>query len=240
MSLELPIDSKLPYGEDLKTLLKQNEITESYIHKTLRSKGIFFGKTNKEDTVPLLCACLLTPSEYEKIKEHRNEKEDNTKRKSEVLTWSSSNNLLTEAPALNIREICPTEYDNYQFLGDPQFFPVDGNPNKLIYEYEIECYNLMDNWNDKQKTYKGSIQIEVKNGSVDLVATSNHTSKHTDKINGKLLSQLKSELRSKGAISNKEQKISFDFFTNEERIAFFWSLTGSLSDPTLTFNQISP
>lgn len=239
MGIESPIDSKLPYGEELKALLVQNEISESFVQKTLKSKGIFFGKQRKEDTIPLLCAGILSPNEYERIKSHRIKKEDNIKRKSELLTWSSDKSLLDGVSQISIHETYQPEYDNFRFIGDPQFFPVNSNPNHLIYEYEIESFNLNDSWSEKKKTYKASIEIRVNNNDIDLIAISNHTSKDTDKINKTLIKTLKDDLNKKGLISSKENKIIFSFFSNEERIKFFWSLTGGLTGPAFSFKKIT-
>lgn len=233
------IDSKLPYGDQLKSLLIQNEITEGFIQKALKSRGIFFGLKNKEHTIPILCAGILSPSEYEKIKNQKVAKEDNIKRKSEILTWNSTKSLLDEVPQIKITDAYKPEYDNFEFVGDPTFFPVAGNHNHLVYEYEIESYNLNDSWSEKKKTFQGSIEIKLINGNVDLVAISNHTSKDTDKINKGLIKSLKSDLAAKGLTSNKEEKLTFDFFTNEERINFFWSQTGAIKSNILTFKKIT-
>lgn len=233
------LDSKLPYGDELKTLLVKNEITESFIQKTLKSKGIFYGIRKKDNTIPLLCASLLSPSQYEEIKNHRINKEDNIKRKSEVLTWKSSNTLFDEVPQINIRDAYHPEYDNFEFIGDPQFYPVSNNLNHLEYAYEIESYNLNDSWSEKKKTFKGSIEIKLEDGNINLVAISNHTSKDTDQINKGILKHLKKELEKKQLISDKEEILTFDFFSNEERIDFFWSMTGNINSSKLKFKKIS-
>jgi hypothetical protein len=237
--MSTPIDSKLPYGDTLKSLLLQNQLSESYLKKTLQKKGIFIGPKLKSKTVPILCSCLLTPSEFSEIKEHRSEKESSTKQRSEKLKGKTKKPLNEIIPDLDITQICESEYNEYNFIGMPSFDMVDKNPNHLIMEYEIQCNNHIDSWTEQGKKYSASVEIKKTGDSIDTIAISNHTGSDTDKINRKILSSVKESLRNSGDIENTDTRILFNSFTNKNRIDFLWQLTGKSSSSSINFDRIT-
>jgi len=234
------IDSKLPYGHELKNLLKQPQITEAYITGTLKKKGIFFGKRDKSDTVPLLSSTFLSPYEFQKIREHQQTKESNYKKKSTLIKWKSTSDLISVMPEIDTNQVCQTEYFNYEICGQPTFFPQDGNTNALEFSYEVVRYDLDETcYSNTKKIFPANIRIEKRDNFLDIKVTSNFTSKETEDVNAKIVAHVKKALISGGHIEDSEEKLNFDSFTNEERISFFWSLTGNINSDFLKFKKIT-
>src|SRR5690606_36412743 len=233
------IDSKLPYGETLKSLLLQRQLSDSYLHKTLQKKGIFIGSNSKDKTVPILCSCLLTPSEFSEIREHRTEKEDSTKQRSEKLTLKTEKRIEEELPEFNITDLCGSEFNEFTFIGIPTFSRVNNNPDHCKIEYEIRCNNHIDSWTEQGKKHKGSIEIKRKGDSIETIAISNHTATATDKINRNLLSFVKRKMKENGDIEDIDARILFNSFENKDRIDFLWKMTGNSESEKLRFDKIT-
>lgn len=234
------VDSKLPYGNELKNLLKQPQITEAYIASTLKKKGIFYGKREKSDTIPVLCSTLLSPQEFQEIREHQQTKESNYKKKSTLIKWKSSSDLMSVMPEIDTNQVCQTEYYNYEICGQPTFFPQNGDTNSLEFAYEIVRYDLDETcYSNTKKVFPANIRIEKRDNFLDIKVTSNFTSKETEDVNAKIVAHVKQALMSGGHIEESEEKLTFDSFNNEERISFFWSLTGSINSDFLKFKKIT-
>ena len=91
-------DAKLPYGHELKNLLVQPYFTEASLRQLLQKEGVFYNRKDKKYTIPILSSMLLTPSEYEFIKEQVKDKEENFKYRSSQWCWQSQKKLFDELP----------------------------------------------------------------------------------------------------------------------------------------------
>ncbi len=71
------IQKIVPYGEQLRGFANQKFISSAEIHRILKERGIFLLNQEKDFTVPILQTLLLSPSEFDKIREAFSQKEDN-------------------------------------------------------------------------------------------------------------------------------------------------------------------
>lgn len=234
------LETKLPYGQELTDLLVQNYISESNIASLLQHKGVFYGRRDKKYNVPLASSMLLSPQEFEFIKDKRNSKEDRLKQRSSVLTWSSNKTLFEELPKnLNVRSLVDTKFKGYDILGDPRFVPSPSNHNKVKMEFEIDRVDNSKNlWNSNRR-FKGSVELEVKEDILEARFVVYNTSPETEEIGKKVVAHVKKEFASKGCTSDKSLDVMFSAFTNEQRIAFFWKLTGDIKSGMMDFEGIS-
>ena len=71
------IKTVLPYGENLRGFIQQKFISESELHKILKKRGIYALSSDKEYTVPLIQTLLISPQEFDLIRDAFSSKEDN-------------------------------------------------------------------------------------------------------------------------------------------------------------------
>ena len=69
------VETILPFGNTLKPLVASSKVlTPSDLKNTLAQKGIFVSSYNKDETLPLLLTSLLSPQEFEELKEKQKNK----------------------------------------------------------------------------------------------------------------------------------------------------------------------
>lgn len=232
--------TKLPYGQELNELLIQKYLTDANITQILKLKGIYYGLKDKQNTVPILASTVLTPSEFEFIREKRNTKEDSVKRKSSVVPWSSKKTLFDEMPKnLDPRKIIDTRFQGFELIGSPRFVPIDGDQNRLQLKFEIERKDGSKSWCNSETKFEGSVEVGLINGNLELKIVKHNTSQETEDVAQQITNFLKKSFRDNGCIQEDKIDIVFSAFTNEERINYFWLLTGKTELDNLKFDCIT-
>ena len=79
------------FGHTLRTLLNSDHIMPSDINSLLKSKGIISPSSDKKETVPLLSALILSPSELNSLLEKTISHEKNPKHRTSNLALSKPN-----------------------------------------------------------------------------------------------------------------------------------------------------
>ena len=74
------IDKIIPFGEFLRGFINQRYITATDIARILRERGIFVFNQDKDYMVPIMQNLLLSPAEFDKVRDSFSEKEDNEKK----------------------------------------------------------------------------------------------------------------------------------------------------------------
>ena len=74
------INKIIPYGESLRGFVNQKFISQSELHRILKERGIFTLNSEKDFIVPILQTLLLSPKEFDKIRDAFTAKEDNEKK----------------------------------------------------------------------------------------------------------------------------------------------------------------
>lgn len=235
------IDVVLPYGEALRPFLEQPFLTKADLKATLRSRGVFVFRSEKPDTIPILVSCLLSPQEFDRLRDRLTTKEDNPKRRSRFLDWDSDQPLIECIPdTLNLNELIQNDFVNYEVIGAPTFAAV-GNKGTLVrLDFEIERRDLSKSWCLSKQRFRGSIELQrVGRRVVKLLIT--HTAQETKALTQKVTKQLTTHFRtqrlmpSEGGIS----QILFGDFTNAARAQFFASLTGDIKHDWFEFDKIT-
>ncbi len=232
MAQELPnLKIILPHGEALRELISQSFITSNDLRTLLRKKGIFINRNNKELSVPLLMTCLLSPEEFDFLREKQITKEDTLKTHTFTLDWKSENSkpLIQYLPSkFSLNELIQTTYKkNYEIQGNPQFSPVEGNPDFIKVDYELLRNDRTKDWANNKSRHKGSITIERTKDKLKLILTNNHTATETTDIGNKAIKRISNHLKYSNFVNDKTElkEIGFSDFTNENRIQFFYSFT---------------
>ena len=141
------IDRFLPHGEMLRGFLEQPFLVKSDLNSLLRQRGVFVHLNEKKDTIPWLTNLILSPLEFDHLREAQNTKEDNPKVNTQTINWISDKTLVESVPDnFNINSVLDLEFSNFTVKGSPNFIHVDGNADHLLLEFEIERNDYSKNW----------------------------------------------------------------------------------------------
>lgn len=222
--------------------MEQSFITKADLKMALRARGVFVGSAEKCDTIPLLIATLLSPKEFDQLRERQNTREDNPKTNTRFLVWNSDKALLDCIPdSLGIAQMIEDTGGNYDIVGTPTFVPVGQGKDHIRMDFEIERRDLSKSWCLSNTKFKASVELQrIFDGKTTKLLLT-HTAQETKDLTQKITKRLTNHFRvsqfmpSQGGVA----RILFDDFTNSERVAFFWSLTADINDEWFHFQQIS-
>ncbi|MFZ3591713.1 hypothetical protein ACOI1C_21470 [Bacillus sp. DJP31] len=129
---QLDVETILPFGDNLRPLIANSTIlTDSDLKNFLAQKGVFTSSSDRKDTIPLLSMSLLSPNEFEQLREKQSDKEATKKRRNRQLEWKSKEDLHTVLKqfSLPIENLVDKKSANYRILNFYRLSPVDGNKN---------------------------------------------------------------------------------------------------------------
>lgn len=224
------IQKILPYGEQLRGFANQKYITAAELNKILRERGIFSLTSEKDFTVPLLQTLLLSPREFDKIREAFSTREDNRKANSSDINWASNVQILVpEIMTVNVDDFIKHKLPTCSLEKPIRFVPVANNPNHLKAEILLKRNDINKSWYEQSNLFESSIEfINDDNGKGRIIIS--HTAPETKELAEFVVKKQVQEYKSRQVISPKEElrKIIFKDFSNEERFVFFFRLTNHL------------
>ncbi|AZQ58363.1 hypothetical protein EJ994_05920 [Maribacter sp. MJ134] len=232
MDKELNADQKdfdfhLPNGEILRTILVRTELTESNLKAVLKSKGVYLPKYSKEDTIPPLMRSLLSPKEYDEIRDLQKFKVEKFKYRTTQIPWQGDKNILANLPDLDLHQLINEKYEyhpGFDLLGVSSFMPVDDRQDKVELQFKIEEHSDIASIHNRNKEFEGSIIIELKeDGHLHLHSTKTFTSKGTQDIVNSIESKLEQHFKLTGSVKKEDsyERIIFKHFSNPNRFLFF-------------------
>lgn len=216
----------IPSGTELRVLLNSEHISYGEVHSALKAKGVFCGNNDKSITIPLLSAMLLTPSEYSSLIEASVDRDSKPKVKVSALDLVAVGlDWITPLKQLFETEFNPfANIESIEVIDAPGVV-VDGN-DKVRIPYTINRKDFSKDWTQRELKFSGEISIERQGSSLKLDFSSMHSSKETEIINRRLTSKISKTLKDDGITQSEvERRITFDSFTNVERVRFFKRLT---------------
>lgn len=223
------INRFLPFGESLRAILQHDSIKDRERRQLLRMKGVFVNNSDEDSTFPILITSLLSPSEFDFLKDRLQAKEDRDKTITRTLEWETSKTLISAIPDnFNVQEIIKTTFPKYKVIGNPNFRMIDKNPDKISLDFKCETNNYSKPWFRGKNEFKGSVTLErvtTKDNKVQLQII--HTSPETTDIAEKVSKSLERHFKANNYMNPKKeiQRILYRDFTNEERIQFLLSMT---------------
>lgn len=232
------IDKILPFGELIRGFANQSYISKAELKKALRDRGIFMPDADKDKTVPCICTLLLSPKEFDNLREAQNTREDNMKKSSSRIDWDASKSLIEYIPRFsNINEDLKLFQTNYELTQEPSF-TLDGD-SKLIIDFEIERRDLNKSWYESKNVFSGNLMIE-RIADAEIQITRSYTSSETEEVATKIQSFVIQHYKAHSCISNdkKLDEILFGNFSNEHRVFFFWRLTTHIDNLHFNFKDI--
>jgi hypothetical protein len=218
----------LPQGNNIRQLLVKSNITDASISNLLKTKGVFLGHGEKNNSVPLLMKTLISPNDFQYLDEIQKNKEENLKHRTSSIECIQDFELskILNVP-LNINDLIKeihTYQPNYKVSGNPSFYFED--KNTAILEYKIERENLLNDWTDSKTYHKGSLVLKKDDtGKVNISVQQNLTSKESLEVNKIVISKVKSILHQNSLINKNENFVSIRFndFSNTSRIKFLYA-----------------
>lgn len=233
----------LPYGEYLRSLLSDSLIRDSELKKLLKVKGVYICNPTKEETIPVLSSMLLTPIEFNILKEYHKTKEDNENTQSSRFKTNMKptiNDLKKVLKVVDFNEIDKDKFTNYKYKIPKQRFKIDTEKQQLKINYEIERYQKNKSWDKQIDYFKGSVILDCSGNNLELISESIYTSKETLKINKKLVSFIAKTLKEHNIVSKdaKEEKILMGDLSNEEILPFLLEFTNNIALKNIEFINI--
>jgi len=217
----------IPLGSELRVLLNSEHISYGEVHSALKTKGIFSGSNDKSITVPLLAATLLTPSGYSALIEASVDRDSKPKMKVSALDLVTSNSDWITP----LKQLFETDFNPFAGIENIEVIDIPGvvvdGKDKVRIPFSIVRKDFSKDWTQREIRFDGEVAIERNGGSLKLDFSSTHSSKETEIANRRMTAHISKTLKDSGITQSEvERRITFDSFTNVERIRFFKRLTG--------------
>jgi hypothetical protein len=240
------METILPFGNTLKPLVaSSNVLSISDLKGSLAQKGIFTSSFSKEDILPLMLTSLLSPTEFENLKEKQKDKESIPKRRSKAFNYMGTGDLINIIPKLNLIKIQDSkqwELENYEIIDVNYFTRIERNNNKLRATYRIKRNDYIKDWFNQVSYHDAVFEISLDKENNRIVLSTESSTDETKELNDILVKRVSSILKEGNFIDDeKGQEIKFGDFTNENRINFLLNFANDALDhtETLKFDKIT-
>lgn len=232
----------IPTGEHLKALISQSKVSDSDVNNVLRARGVFSHVTDKDETAPLLIKTILSPIEYNYIKSKINTRESSPKTIFRNVEWNSESTLIDALhQAIDVEKLISDSFVNYEISRFDDFY-ANGSSNNVCLDFEITRTDLLDEWDNQEKRFKGQISLEKGDGNnVSVNITLTHTSPETKRVADLILRKVESHLRSNNYIDHSTviTEVRFNHFDNENRIDFLRKIASKHTEYEFYYRKIT-
>lgn len=225
------IDKFIPYGEALRGFVNQKFITPPVLQSILKERGIFVLNADKDYMVPIVQTLLLSPTEFDKIRDAFARKEDNEKKISREISFSSNATLYqSDIMQMNVEDFLKRQLPTCKIKQAIRFVQTDNNPNHLTAKFTIIRNDINKCWYEQTNEFSGSVEIINENGKGAIRIT--HTSPETKDLAEYIVKNQIRQYKDKGLLKGdvNPQKILFSSFTNTTRFVFFFRLTTKIEN----------
>lgn len=225
------IDKFIPFGEALRGFVNQNFITPAVLQSILKQRGIFVLNTNKEYMVPIMQTLLLSPTEFDRIREAFSRKEDNEKKISREISFSDNITLYqSDIMQMNVDEFLKKHLPTCRIKQSVRFVQTNNDPNHLTAKFTLIRNDINKCWYEQTNEFSGSVEIINENGKGAIRIT--HTSSETKELAEYIVRNQLKQYKTKGLLKEdaKPKKILFSNFSNTDRFAFFFRLTTKIEN----------
>lgn len=226
------VDLYFPNYDELRNILNSTNISDTDFFAILKNKGIYTNSNNREDTIPIFSSLIISPSEYDFLKDKQKTKEDKEKKRSSTIECDLKGKKLMEIlPKINFEKIIDTKYMNYNFTKKTINFRKI-NDKHVVLEYKINRDYGNKSWFEKEKLFEASIDIKLNKDGLELTTVGTHTATETQKINNHINNYIINDLKSKQYIKKDKQiqKVTMDGLNNDNELIMKFFLTISTVD----------
>lgn len=221
----------IPFGESIRGFANQQLVSASEINKLLRRRGIFAFNQEKEYTIPILQALLLSPKEFDDLREAYRYREDRYKTISREIIWGENVSL----SKLNNLQIDLTNYlrrhlPNCELIQPIRFSEVEGDSNHVVSEFKIQRHDVNKSWYEQTNIFSGTVEFINDRGKGRVVIK--HTAPETKVLAEEIVKIKITQYKENNLLpkNNAPKKILFSEFKNEDRFVFFYRLTTKMQN----------
>ncbi|MCU8086610.1 hypothetical protein [Shewanella sp. SM21] len=223
------LKEKLLFGNSLRDLLNDSNVTASTLRRISRKRGIFICNNEKSEYVQSLVSTGISPSELAEIIDTIITKEENPKYQSQIIKCTKKEfSLINIVPTeFNLNTIAQEEFSNYKIIGIPSFKAINNGKEHIELNFSIERFQMTNSSYKNITEFNGKVIIKKEKNGIDVKTTTSHSSVETKLIANKIVSYFLSELKKSGIVNEREKLITirFNSFTNKNRVAFLNELS---------------
>lgn len=232
------IDKILPQGEMLRGFINQSYIKKSDLNKFLRSKGIFVENTDKEGLAPVLTTLIISPAEFDVLREYQNTREDNIKKRSNRLKLADNYSIEKIMTAFDAKKITLGEEVSYSFEYEPTV-EIDKEKGVAEIKFQIERIDRNKSWYESKNVFSGKMEISKAENN-QLVIIKSHTSSESKDVLELIERSIVADLKDNRIVEQREKlrRVLFGDFENAERIKFLYKLSLNVSSLIFEFEDI--
>jgi len=221
---EMPpdINTILPYGSSLMPLIYSSFLSDANLTQLLKLRGIYRSSSEKDKYIPIIKNIILSPDEFNSLREQQKTKEDKKKNSGEDISFESDKSLfdLISDARFNVNDLAEAKSGNIKIDGVSSMTVSDND--HVYYEYELIREDISKDWASSKSKHSGRVDIIKKGNTISI--NSEYTSLETRKINDAIKNRIKENLKNKSKTKKLNiSKITFDGFTNTNRILFLFS-----------------
>lgn len=227
---KLEVNKYIPFGLTLQDVLKHPTLTGTKLRSLLKSRGVFIESNQDNDIFPLLGSTILSPSEFEIIKENLKTKEDTQKISSRPLEWHNTEDLIKVVPEkIDLKKILSDNNSRQKVIMQTNFAAIEGNPDRVRMEFKCQTNNYNSSWYRNKNEFSGEIILEKVKEDKKVYLRMIYTSDETFHIADIAIKHLAEDFKKKNYTKPESvvERILYNNFTNEERVKFFLDLTNS-------------
>lgn len=194
----------LPCGNELLSILNGTNISESEFSSILENKGIYTSSHKKEHTLPIFSSIIISPAEYDLLREKQKSREEKEKKRSSIIECEINGKTLSDIlPKINLDEIMQTRYQNFSFdKSTVNYRFINNDKNHAILEYKINRKYGNKSWFEKEKLFTASVEIKLNGSGLELITIGTHTATETNKINNEIINFVIRDLKKQQYIKN--------------------------------------
>ncbi len=217
----------IPFGESIRGFANQQFISAAEISRALRKRGIFALNQGKDYTTPILQTLLLSPKEFDEIRDAYRYREDSLKTISREIVWGDKVNLssINNLP-VNIEAFIKKHQPNCKLQQAPiRFVTVDNNPNHIKTDFVIQRNDINKAWYEQTNVFTATVEFINDNGRGRVIIK--HTAPETKELAEEIVHIKIGQFKDHNIMSknSKPKEILFSEFENTERFTFFYHLT---------------
>ena len=234
------LNSLLPFGENIRPLITASGLSDTDLRFLLQKRGVFVKSHQRNTTVPLIASLLLSPKEFEMLRNRQHKKESNIKRSTGRSEWNGKEEKLVDIISPQIETIVKNLVEDNLSYSINKFNVTNEGHNKIIIEGEIK----RNDWTkdvfsiETLHTWKLTIEKLPDNNMIEYVIES--TVPETKELLSKLQNQIQKELQVKKVVAptQKIQKVLATHFKKNQFIFEYLLAFTKRKFETLAFQRI--
>lgn len=228
-SRQSDLDSLLPYGEGLKPLLTASSLSEHDLKFLLQKRGVFVKSQQRNTTVPQITSLLLSPKEFEILKNRQHQKESNIKRSTSQSEWCGGDIKLDYVLTNHIENFIKQLSEENSTYSLHKYNITYDSSNRIVIEGEIERNDWTKDVFSITTAHPWKLIIEkpTTNDVVEYIAET--TVPETKSLINKLQLQIHRQFQSARVVENNKEI--------QRIIATHFKGSSSIFDYLLSFTQ---